>query len=150
MTIYIISSFRNLPAVLLLRDILREWGNTVVDFTSQASPLPDSMPPAERRAALDSDERGGIFRFCAKACASVDLCIYVGPSGQDAACEVGIAWAAGVPVFALTGPLEKPGLIVNGCVERWFTEPALLVEAVAYMNLECALAAVEEEKGKPE
>jgi hypothetical protein len=134
MKIYIISSFRNLPAVLLLRDSLREWGHTVADFTSLAPPLPDGMLPAERRAALDSDERGGIFSFCAEACASSDLCIYVGPAGQDAACEVGIAWAAGVPVFALSGPLEKPGVILNGCIKRWFTEPALLLETVLDFN----------------
>ncbi|MDR2744422.1 MAG: translation initiation factor 2 [Desulfovibrio sp.] len=134
MNIYIISSFRNLPAVLLLRDSLREWAHNVADFTSLAPPLPDAMTPEERRAALDSDERGRIFSFFTEACASSDLCIYVGPAGQDAACEVGIAWAAGVPVYALTSPLEKPGVILNGCVTRWFTEPALLIDAVQDMR----------------
>jgi hypothetical protein len=130
MNIYIISSFRNLPAVLLLRDSLRELGHEVADFTSKAPPLPDSMTMEERRAALDSDERGDIFRFCAEACKSSDLCVYVGPAGQDAACEVGIAWASGVPVYALTSPLEKPGVILDGCIARWFTEPSMLVAAL--------------------
>ena len=130
MNIYIISSFRTLPAVLLLRDTLRDAGHTVIDFASKAPPLPDSMPLAERRRALDSDERGSIFRFCTEACASSDLCIYVGPAGQDAACEVGIAYASGVPVYALTGPLEKPGLILGGCLDQWHQDPDTLLEAI--------------------
>lgn len=130
MNIYIISSFRTLPAVHLLRDALRSAGHTVIDFAVKAPPLPDSMPLAERRRALDSDERGDIFRFCTEACASSDLCIYVGPAGQDAACEVGIAYTSGVPVFALTGPLEKPGLVISGCISQWHQDPDTLLEAV--------------------
>lgn len=130
MTIYLISSFRSLPAVLLLRDALVRAGHKVLDFSSLAPPLPDSMPTEARRAALDSDERGAIFQFCTHACASADLCVYVGPAGQDAACEVGIAYAAGVPLFGLISPLDSPGLILNGCVSQWHQDPASLLAAI--------------------
>jgi hypothetical protein len=71
--------------------------------------------------------RQKIFRFNplirATACAQS-----AGPAGQDAACEVGMAWAAGVTVYALTSPLEKPGVILNGCIDLWFTKPSMLVD----------------------
>jgi hypothetical protein len=122
MKVYIASSFRNLNAVMLLRDCFRGQGHTVLDWTDKTPPLPAAMPLAERREALDADERGAIFDFCTHACGSADLVVYLGPAGQDAAAEVGIAWAAGVPVFGFAGPLEKPGLILNRCVAQWFTE----------------------------
>ena len=130
MTIYIASSYRNLNAVLLLRDLLRGEGHTVLDWTEHAPPLPDTMPPAERKARFDTDESGAIFDFCAEACGCADLVVYLGPAGQDAACEVGIAWVAGVQVFGLAGPLEKPGLILHCCVHRWFGAFGPFLEAV--------------------
>jgi hypothetical protein len=88
------------------------------------------MPLEERKRRLDTDESGAIFEFCASACASVDLVIYLGPAGQDAACEVGIAWCSGVPVYGFAGPLERPGLILNRCVEKWFTGFRAFFDAV--------------------
>jgi hypothetical protein len=128
--IYIASSARNLHAVQTLRDALQERGHTVLDWTKFAPPLPDSMSPEERRAALDTDERGEIFGFCAQACAGADLVLYLGPSGQDAACEVGMAYVAGVPVFGLAGPLEAPGLILSNAVRKWVADTAKLLVAV--------------------
>ena len=120
MNIYIASSWRNKHAVCLLRDALQDVGHIVRDWTTLAPPLPDDMSVEERRAVLDSDIRGDIFDFCADACGGgVDLVIYLGPAGQDAACEVAMAFASGVPVIGLAGPLEKPGLILSRCVGRW-------------------------------
>jgi hypothetical protein len=130
MKIYIASSFRNLNAVLLLRDCLRGSGHVVLDWTDKTPPPPDSMPLDERKARLDADESGAIFDFCASACGSVDLLVYLGPAGQDAACEVGIAWASGVPVYGLVGPLDRPGLILSRCVEKWFTQFEPFFEAM--------------------
>jgi hypothetical protein len=129
-SIYIASSFRNLYAVQLLRDALRDRGHTVLDWTKLAPPLPEGMTPEKRRAALDSDERGEIFAACSEACGRADLVIYLGQAGQDAACEVGMAYVAGTPVFGLAGPLEKPGLILARAVTRWFGGYGELLEAV--------------------
>lgn len=132
MKIYIASSARNMHGVQLLRDLLTGRGHLILDWTSLAPPLADHLTPEERRAALDSDERGEIFKFCAEACARADLLIYLGPAGQDAACEVGMAYAAGVPVYGLAAPTEKPGLILTRAVSRWFaTAKELLAEIEA-------------------
>lgn len=130
MKIYIASSFRNLNAVRLLTLILSKNGHVVEDWTRLAPPLPDTMPMHERRAMLDSNERGDIFDFCTGCCGSVDLVIYLGPAGQDAGGEVCVAWASGVPVWGLAGPLEKPGLIINGAVSRWFSSATELLAAI--------------------
>ncbi|MCL1915650.1 MAG: translation initiation factor 2 [Desulfovibrionaceae bacterium] len=120
LTIYIASSAsRNIHAVCMLGDHLREMGHTVLDWTGMAMPLASSLPPAERRAALNFDERGEIFVFCSEACARADLVIYLGPAGQDAGCEIGMAFASGVPVFGLAGILEAPGLMLARAVTRW-------------------------------
>lgn len=131
MKIYIASSFRNLNAVSLLRSYLEDSGHTVLDFAAYAPPLPAGMPLEERRRVLDSDERGDIFAFCKKSCTSADLVIYLGPAGQDAAAEVGIAYASGVPVLGLSGPLEAPGLILTKCVYRWVRDTTELFAAIA-------------------
>jgi hypothetical protein len=127
LSIYIASSARNLHAVRLLRDALQAAGHTVRDWTRFAPPLPDSMPVYERELALSDDVRGEIFDFCADACARADLVIYLGPSGQDAACEVGMAYVSGVPVFGLRGPLEAPGLILTRAVTHWFVDTTALL-----------------------
>jgi hypothetical protein len=128
--IYIASSFRNLPAVLLLRDALLERGHTVLDWTSLAPPLPEYLTPEQRRLALDSDERGDVFSFCVEACGNADLVVYLGPAGQDAACEVGIAWAAGVPVFGITSPMDRPGTVLSRAVSVWASSPDELLEKI--------------------
>lgn len=120
LTLYIASSFRNVHAVAMLSQRLAASGHTVLDWTKKAPPLAADMPIQERRALLDSDERGDTFRFCVHACARADLLIYLGPAGQDAACEVGIAFNAGVPAYGLRGKLEAPGLILTRAVTRWF------------------------------
>jgi len=130
LTIYIASSFRSLHAVHLLGDVLSDRGHKVLDWTGFAPPLPDDMTPEERRKALDTDERGEIFAFCAEACAQSDLVIYLGPAGQDAGFEIGIAHNAGVPVYGLSGPLEAPGLMLAKGVSRWFTNVRELIAGV--------------------
>ncbi|MDR1397547.1 MAG: hypothetical protein LBJ14_07430 [Desulfarculales bacterium] len=120
MKLYIASSFKNLHAVHMLRDHLRGRGHGVLDWSALAPPLPEDMPLNTRRALLDSDARGEIFDFCRQACRQADAVIYLGPAGQDAAAEVGIAFASGVKVLGLAGPLEAPGLILSRCVNLWF------------------------------
>ena len=129
-TIYIASSYRSLTAVHLLRNILIERCHKVLDWTKFAPPLPEGMTPERRRQALDADDRGEIFDFCAEACARADLVIYLGPAGQDAAAEVGMAYVAGVPVFGLAGRMESPGLILTKAVTHWCEDVSDLLLAV--------------------
>ena len=132
LVIYIASSAgRNFHAVQLLGDALMELGHTVLDWTKLAPPLPEFLTPEQRKAALDSDERGEIFEFCTSACASADLVIYLGQAGQDAGCEVGIAFNAGVPVYGVAGKVEKPGTLMARAVTQWFQDTRSLLAAVA-------------------
>jgi hypothetical protein len=130
LTIYIASSFRSLHAVQLLRDALADRCHKVRDWTQFAPPLPEGLTPEARRMMMDADARGEIFNFCAEACAQADLVIYLGPAGQDAAAEVGMAYVSGVPVFGLAGPLEQPGLILTRAVTRWVSNAQELLDAV--------------------
>ena len=117
MIIYICSSASNLEAIRALRDELVLAGHTVPDWTPF---LPEPGPYFNMRK--DHDPDGKIFAFCSQACGSSDLVIYLGPSGQDAGVELGIAETAGVPIWGIIGRGEAPGLMVKGCVDKWFTD----------------------------
>jgi hypothetical protein len=117
--IYIASSARNIHAVDMLMALLKDAGHFILDWTQYLPPLGAHVPPDKRRRLIDSDERGYIFEFCVNSSAGADLVIYLGESGQDAACEVGIAFNAGVPVIGMAGPLEAPGLILTRAVTVW-------------------------------
>lgn len=139
--IYIASSAaKNFHAVQLLRRELRHMGHTVLDWTTLTPPLPDHLTPDVRKAALDSDECGEVFTFCTSACASADLVIYLGPAGQDASCEVGIAFNAGVPVFGLAGLTEQPGVIMHRAVSKWFSSVRALLVGIEHLAEDMARA----------
>lgn len=127
MKLYVASSYRNLSAVLTLQDALRDAGHQVLDWTAFAPSFPPSLTPEERKVIMDAPEHKEAALFCVRSCGYADALIYLGPAGQDAACEVGIAYAAGVPVLGIAAPGEKPGLILAYCVARWFHDAAALI-----------------------
>ncbi len=128
--VYVASSFRNLIAVKLLNQMLRDRGYCVLDWTEKSPPLPPHLTPEQRRAELDKDERGQIFRFCKTACGQADVVIYLGPAGQDAGVEIGMANIAGSLIYGLAGHIEAPGTMLNGCVDKWFDCPMDMLEAL--------------------
>ncbi|MBO4317052.1 MAG: translation initiation factor 2 [Mailhella sp.] len=115
---YIASSFKNIHGVRLLSSRMRDMGYVVLDWTEKAFP-PEGLKPSERREWMDTDHGGEVFAFCARACTQADLVVYFGASGQDAGVEVGMAAASGIPVLGIRGPLESPGLMLNGAVSFW-------------------------------
>ena len=132
--VYISSSYRNISAIRLLTKILKEAGHCVLDWTPRAMP-PSGLTPSERRTWLDTSAREETFAFCSSACASVDVVIYLGDSGQDAGVEVGMAWTAGVPVLGVAGPFEKPGPMLSEAVSAWVTMDDLLEDPVHFSSL---------------
>ena len=130
LTIYIASSARNFHYVQLLSGIFEHHCHKVLDWTLLAPPIASHTPLEARKRALDSDERGDIFNFCKSACGSADLVIYLGPAGQDAAAEIGLAHASGIPILGLASPLEAPGLILARCVTKWCESVDELVQEV--------------------
>lgn len=125
MKIYICSSSKNLESVRALRDELTGHGHFVLDWTTT---LPDCGK--ERERVKDADPAGSTFTFCSTACAQVDLLVYLGPAGQDAGCELGMAYTSGIPVWAVPGKGECLGLMAKGCVSRWFMDAADVSEAL--------------------
>ncbi len=119
--IYIASSYRHMNAVQMLYLLIQEKvcpRVNFLDWTVKATP-PAGLTAAERRAWMDTDHGGEVFTFCRDACASADLVIYYGESGQDVGVEVGIALNSGVEVIGLASPLESPGLMLHGAVDVW-------------------------------
>lgn len=131
LTIYVAASVRHKHAVQLLQRALAESAPVqILDWTDKAVP-PAGLSPAERREWYDTEQTGGqIFGFCADACINADLVIYYGASGQDAGVEVGMAFAANVPVLGLMGSLEAPGLMLHGVVGLWVKDITELIAAV--------------------
>lgn len=117
-TVYVASSFKHLHAVQLLSRELHKQGYLVVDWTQKATP-PEGLNAAQRRQWMDTDHGGEVFAFCAKACTTADLVLYLGTAGQDAGVEIGMAFAAQRPVLGIRGPLESPGLMLHGAVTVW-------------------------------
>lgn len=132
LVIYIATSAgRNLHAYFLLRDRLVEMGHRVLDWTTLPEfPLDPTDSVEQRRRESNRDTFGKVFAFCTEAATSADLTIYLGPAGQDAACEVSLAWSLGVRTFGLRGLFEAPGTILNRVVKEWFNDPAALLHAV--------------------
>lgn len=119
MIIYIAGSYRHMHGVRLLGCELRRLGCKILDWTAHACP-PPGLTAAQRRQWMDTDQGGGqVYAFCRNACLTADLVIYYGASGQDAGVEIGLANAAGVPILGIRGPLESPGLMLHGAVDRW-------------------------------
>lgn len=136
-TVYVAASYRHLHAVRLLYAALKRECPmiTILDWTAHATP-PAGLNAAERRAWMDADHGGQLYAFCRDACASADLLIYLGASGQDAGVEVGIAQNAGVEAIGLAGPLESPGLMLHGAVNAWAQDTEELVNMVRERALE--------------
>ena len=118
LTVYIAASFRHVHAVRLLSRELRLMGYELFDWTEEAKP-PEGLSAHDRRIWMDTDHGGEVYSFCAMACRTADLVIYLGASGQDAGVEVGMARASDIPVLAVRGPLESPGLMLYGAADAW-------------------------------
>lgn len=117
--VYIAASFKHRHGVRLLGRELERLGYVLLDWTEKAVP-PPGLTPAQRRLWMDTDQDGGqVYEFCRDACATADLVIYYGESGQDAGVEIGIASASGAPILGVRGPLEGPGLMLHGAVDVW-------------------------------
>lgn len=121
--LYICTSTRNMAAYHRLQQALELSRYEVLDW---ARFLPTPGPDFDR--LKNEDPQGAAFAYCSRALGSADLVVYIGPSGCDASAELGIAFAAGVPVWGVLGPGEQPGVMIKGCVTRWFPNLDALVE----------------------
>lgn len=119
-TLYTIASARQIHAVRLFHKAVRDAMPDVriLDWTTLPTP-PAGLSPLQRREWRATDACGEIFSFCRDACGHSDLVVYLGPAGQDAGVEIGLALAAGVPILGVRGPHEEPGLMLQRAVVKW-------------------------------
>lgn len=112
MIVYIASSWKNQHAVEMLTALLREKGHEVLSFVesnygegfgaTKGVPFDEWMKTDGAESAFVYDSGGAM---------NSDLVIYISPSGKDAAAEVGMAYAKGVPIFGLYAKGEDFGLM---------------------------------------
>lgn len=138
MKIYIASSWKNVHAVEMLTDHLRESGHTVLSFVennhgenpnSAANEKAGEKPvPFDEWCNSADGERS--FKYDTDGAMLSDLVIYVAPSGKDAAAECGMAFARGVPMLGLFAKGEDFGLM-RRMFDGWFSDYRKLLAFVA-------------------
>lgn len=129
-SIYICGSWRHKSEIERLTAALRERDHQVLSFIENNRALGFGEAMAEQQPAwTETPEAQACFEFDTKATRTVDLVIYLGPSGCDAWAEVGHAAGSGVPVLGLWHPGERVGLM-RKLVGRWVESLEDLLEAV--------------------
>lgn len=116
MKIYIAASWKHQHAVEMLTALLRERNFQVFSFVENnhgenpdAKKKDEKPVPFEEWVWSESGERS--FLFDTGWAMRADLVVYIGPSGKDAAAELGMAYARGVPIVGLFGKGEDFGLM---------------------------------------
>lgn len=130
MKIYIASSWKNQHAVEMLTDLLRVRGHEVVSFVEKCFDEQNQVAEVGLDYWINSENGRKAFEYDINGATESDLVIYISPSGQDAAAEIGAAWGAGVPVIGLSAKGEQLGLM-RRLVSHWrpnFRELLALVD----------------------
>jgi len=129
MKVYIAASWKHQHAVEMLTEMLRNWDIEVLSFVERAVKDEGRSGLAfDVEAWINSPDGEDKFKYDTNGATKSDLVIYIGPSGQDAAAEVGAAWASGVPVYGLWAKGEGFGLMRR--MTRWFDNYNALLVAV--------------------
>lgn len=113
MRIYIASSWKNQHGVELLTRDLRQRGHEVISWVENnyGEDHNHVTKKFDFETWVRTDESNQSFEFDTKGAMESDLVIYYGPAGKDAAAECGMAYASGVPIFALWAKGEDLGLM---------------------------------------
>lgn len=132
--VYIASSWKNQLAVELLTKEIRAIGAEVLSFIENAhgenkvhASAGEKEEPFEKWVWGERGEKS--FKYDTGGAMNADLVVYVGPSGVDAWCEVGCAYAMGVPIIGFWAKSEQVGLM-RRIPTMWCDDAAKLVEAI--------------------
>ena len=135
--IYIASSWKNQHAVELLTSKLREQKHEVLSFIENNYGENPNASTNEKSKKFDFEEwmkspmANKSFDYDTRGASQSDLVIYISPSGKDAAAEIGIAWASGVPILGLYAKGEDFGLM-RKLVTRWHNRWPDLMKDIDY------------------
>jgi nucleoside 2-deoxyribosyltransferase len=111
MKIYIASSWKNQHAVEMLTALLRAKGHEVISFVEKCFDELNTVAKIGENEWINSPAGRMAFEYDTKGATESDLVIYIGPSGMDAAAEVGAAWAKGIPILGLWAKGDPLGLM---------------------------------------
>ena len=125
MRIYIASSWKNQHTVEMLTVLLRERGHEVSSFVEFETPYKDL--PFDKW--IESEGADLCFTYDSEGAMNCDLCVYLSPSGKDAAAEVGMAYAKGKPIIALFAKGEDFGLM-RKMMTMWVYKYTELLEKI--------------------
>ena len=109
LTIYIAASWKHMHAVEMLTALLRERGHEVKSFVENNHGEDTKGMPFDEWVTSPAGDQS--FEYDTNGASQSDVVIYIGPSGKDAAAEVGIAWMRGVQIFGLYAKGEDFGLM---------------------------------------
>lgn len=137
MKIYIASSWKNQHAVEMLTSELRNQGHEVISWVENNygethNQVTKKFDFETWVTSPESDQR---FQFDTQGAMTSDLVIYVGPSGKDAAAEVGMAFGRGVPVIGLWAKGEDLGLM-RKIMTAWYERYTDVLKEVARMDFD--------------
>lgn len=118
MKIYVASSWKNQHGVEMLTKELRDKGHTVDSWVENCDR--EGFSGFKFEDWINTPEADDCFIFDVAGAMNSDICIYYGPAGKDACCEVGAAYATGSLVLGLLAKGEDIGLM-RKMVSRWHT-----------------------------
>lgn len=137
MKVYIASSWKNQHAVELLTAKLREYDIQVLSFVENSFGEGYDIECADMgfEAWVKTENAEKAFIYDTRGAMECDAFIYLGPSGKDAAAEVGMCYGqrlAGrtIPMYALYAKGEDFGLM-RKVFDAWFSRWQDLVMALA-------------------
>lgn len=135
MNIYIASSWKNQHAVEMLTWFLRQKHHKVYSFVeNNYGEGHSATKPMDFEKWVNTPEAEKSFKYDTNGATLSDLVIYIGPSGKDAAAEVGMAWARGVRILGLYAKGEDFGLM-RKIMSAWYERYEDLLKAVDMINL---------------
>lgn len=141
MDIYIASSWKNQHGVEMLTELLRGMGHKVHSFVennhgeNERKTVGGKEVPFEQWVWSEAGDQS--FFYDTEGATKSDLVIYYGPSGQDAAAELAMAWHSGRKTVGLWAKGENLGLMRRLCSE-WFTDFRQLLKRVELYGNELA------------
>ena len=129
-TIYIASSWKNQHAVEMLTNLLRQKGYAVLSFVeNNYGEGHSAKKPMDFEAWMETEQANKSFKYDTDGAMKSDLVIYISPSGKDAAAEVGMAFAVGVPILGLYAKGEDFGLM-RKMMSQWFERHTNLINSI--------------------
>lgn len=133
MKIYIASSWKNQHAVEMLTYLLRKEEHEIFSFVEnnygEGHSSTKSVPFEDWIKTEQADKS---FAYDTKWAMRADLIVYIGPSGKDAAAELGMAFASGKVIFGLYAKGEDFGLMRK--MIHWFERFPDLLKAIEDYN----------------